>query len=154
YRYRVRAYDNAGNNGGYSSVASATTTSGGGGGGSALGNGVPVTGLSASTGGEIAYTMSVPSGSSNLSFAMSGGTGDADLYVKFGSAPPTSSYDCRPYLNGNSETCSFASPQTGTYYVMIRAYSSFSGVSLTGSYTAGGGGGGSPQTYSNGTDVN
>jgi serine protease len=35
--------------------------------------------------------------------------------------------------------------------VSLHAYSAFSGVSLTGSYTAGGGGG-SPQTYSSGTD--
>ena len=34
----------------------------------------------------------------------------------------------------------------------LKAYSTFSGVSLTGSYTTGGGGGGT-QTYTNGTDV-
>ena len=28
---------------------------------------------------------------------MSGGTGDADLYVRAGSKPTTSTYDCRPY---------------------------------------------------------
>lgn len=123
-------------------------------GGGTLTKGVAVTNLSASTGGTLNYTMAVPSGSSNLSFVMSGGTGDADMYVKFGSAPTTSSYDCRPYLNGNNETCSFASPQTGTYYVMVRAYSSFSGVSLVGNYTASSGGGGSPQTYTNGANVN
>jgi serine protease len=117
-----------------------------------LTKGVAVTNLSASTGNVLNYTMAVPASSSNLSFVLSGGTGDADMYVKFGSAPTTSSYDCRPYLNGNNETCSFASPQTGTYYVMVRAYSSFSGVSLVGNYTASSGGG-SPQTYTNGTDV-
>jgi len=74
------------------------------------------------------------------------------MYVKFGSAPTDSSYDCRPYLNGNNETCTFATPQAGTYYVRVKAYSSFSGVSLVGDYQTGGGGGGT-QTYSNGTDV-
>ncbi len=122
-------------------------------GGGELTKGVAVTNLSATTGNVLNYTMAVPASSSNLSFVLSGGTGDADMYVKFGSAPTTSSYDCRPYLNGNNETCSFASPQTGTYYVMVRAYSSFSGASLVGNYTASSGGG-SPQTYSNGTDVN
>jgi hypothetical protein len=66
---------------------------------------------------------------------IAGGTGDADLYVKFGSAPTTSSYDCRPYLGGNAETCNIATAQAGTYYVMLRAYSTFSGVSLTGSFS-------------------
>jgi pseudolysin/vibriolysin len=106
-----------------------------GGGGNVLQNGVPVTGLSASTGNSVSYTMVVPAGATNLNFAISGGTGDADLYVKYGSAPTTSSYDCRPYKNGNSESCPITSAQAGTYYVMVRAYQSYSGVSLTGSYT-------------------
>ena len=33
-----------------------------------------------------------------------GGTGDGDLYVRFGSQPTTSAYDCRPYASGNAET--------------------------------------------------
>jgi serine protease len=122
---------------------------GGGGGGNTLTNGVAVTGLAASTGSELRYTMSVPSGASNLSFVIAGGTGDADLYVRFGNEPSTSTYDCRPYLNGNNETCTFATPQAGTYHVMLRAYSAFSGVSLTGSYTGGGGGGTQPSFFEN-----
>ena len=118
--------------------------------GGTLTNGVAVTGLSASTGTSLNYTMAVPSGASNLKFVMSGGTGDADMYVKFGSAPTDTSYDCRPYANGNAETCNISTAQVGTYYVRLKAYSSFSGVSLTGSYTTGGGGG--TQTYSNTTD--
>jgi serine protease len=144
YSYRIRAYDGAGNNSGYSNTASATTGTAT----NVLQNGVPVTGLAASTGNTLNYTMNVPAGATNLSFAMSGGTGDADLYVRFGSAPTTSTYDCRPYRSGNNETCSFASPQVGTYYVMVRAYSTFSGVSLTGSYSTSSG----TQTYTNNSD--
>jgi pseudolysin/vibriolysin len=66
--------------------------------------------------------------------------------VKFGSAPTTSSYDCRPYTGSSNETCTFAAPQTGTYYVLVNAYASFTGLSLTGSYSTGGGGGGSVLT--------
>jgi serine protease len=110
-------------------------------GNSSLTNGVAKTGLSGSQGSNQFFTLSVPSGATNLSFAMSGGSGDADLYVRFGSDPTTSTYDCRPYVGGNSETCNIANIQAGTYHVMIRAYSTFSGVSLTGSYTASTGGG-------------
>jgi hypothetical protein len=67
-------------------------------GGTVLCNGVAVTGLSAAINTALNYTMVVPAGATGLSFAISGGTGDADLYVKFGSAPTTSVYDCRPYL--------------------------------------------------------
>ena len=77
----------------------------------------------------------VPSGATNLKFVISGGSGDADLYVQLNAAPTTSSYLCRPYLSGNSETCTFASPTAGTYHVRINAYSTFSGVTLTPSYT-------------------
>jgi PKD repeat protein len=113
----------------------ATWSTGGTGGGNVLQNGTPVTGLSATTGNAVNYTMVVPAGASSLKFAISGGTGDADLYVKRGSAPTTSSYDCRPYLVGNSETCNISSTTGGTYYIMVRAYSSYTGVTLTGSYT-------------------
>lgn len=119
---------------------------GGGGGATELTNGTPETGLSGASGEELDFFMDVPSEASNLSFDMSGGSGDADLYVKFGSEPTTGDYDCRPYQYGNDETCDFPSPQTGTYYVMVRGYNSFSGVSLVGSYDSdpGGGGGGAP----------
>src|SRR3546814_7699756 len=73
------------------------------------------------------------------------------MYVTFGSAPTDSVYDCRPYVNGNTETCNITTAQAGTYFVNIKAFSTFSGVSLTGSYTAGGGG--SAPTYRHGTNV-
>jgi pseudolysin/vibriolysin len=128
------------------------TTGGGGGGGGVLTKGVPATGLSAATGSSVNYTLSVPSGASNLTITASGGTGDADMYVKFGSAPTDTVYDCRPYKSGNAESCTFATPSAGTYYVRLKAYAAFSGVSLVGDYSTGGGGG--AQTYSNGSNYN
>ncbi|MCB1054384.1 MAG: M4 family metallopeptidase [Acidobacteria bacterium] len=115
---------------------------GGGGGTTALTNGVPVTGISGSSGSETFFSIAVPSGASNLVISISGGSGDADLYTRFGSQPTTGSYLCRPYLSGNNETCTVASPSTGTYYIMLRGYSAYSGVTLVASYTTGGGGGG------------
>ncbi|NBB91666.1 MAG: S8 family serine peptidase [Gammaproteobacteria bacterium] len=120
---------------------------GGGGGTTELSNGVPENNLSGAQGSEADFTIDVPSGATNLEIAMSGGSGDADLYVRFGAEPTTSTYDCRPYRNGNNETCEFATPQTGTYYIMLRGYSSYSGVSLVASFDeddGGGGGGGAP----------
>ena len=115
-----------------------------------LARGVPATGLSATIGNALDFTMVVPAGASNLTFRLSGGTGDADLYVRLGAVPTDSTYDCRPYRNGNAETCTFASPQAGTYHVRLKAYSSFSGASLVGDYQAGGGGG--TQVYANNND--
>ena len=114
-----------------------------------LENGVPETDLSASQGDDIMYTMEVPAGASNISFAISGGTGDADLYVRKGAAPTDSTYDCRPYKNGNNESCS--GNGGGTYYVRVKANSTFSGLSLVGSYDDGTDPGTPPidETYNN-----
>lgn len=120
---------------------------GGGGGPAELTNGTAETNLAAANGEQLFFTLEVPANQDTLDFEMSGGSGDADLYVKFGSAPTTGSYDCRPYLNGNNESCNFSSPAAGTWHVMINAYASFSGVSLTGTHAAGGGSGSCPSGY-------
>ena len=107
----------------------------------ALTNGVPVTGIGTATNTQKFYSLTVPAGATGLSFTTSGGTGDVDLYVRFGSSPTLTAYDCRPYINGSAETCTISAAQAGTYYVMLNAYATFSGVTLTGAYTGGGSGG-------------
>lgn len=99
-----------------------------------LNNGV--TGLTATSGSETHYFIDVPAGAKDLSFSISGGTGDADLYVKAGTAPTLQSYDCRPYLSGNAEVCAFATPTTGRYHAMLHGFAAYSGVVLTATYTA------------------
>lgn len=136
-------------------VQAVDTGGGGGGGGNTLENGVAKTGLSGSQNQQLNYTMEVPAGATNLSFAISGGTGDADLYVRFGAAPTLSVRDCRPWLTGNNETCNISNVQAGTYHIMINGYSSFSGVSLVGNYTASsGGGGGGAASFENTNNFN
>ncbi|MEN1926168.1 S8 family peptidase [Luteimonas sp. MJ293] len=103
-------------------------------GGNELENGVPVTGISGAASSQQFWTINVPAGTASLNVAMAGGTGDADLYVQHGAQPTATSYECRPYLVGNNETCTISSPAAGTWHVMIGAFTTFSGVSLTGSY--------------------
>ena len=80
---------------------------------------------------ETAYsTPSLAAGS--YKFAMTG-TGDADLYVKVGKAPTTSSYDCRPYKTGSNETCTVKLNTTAPIYVVVRGYSTSSTYKLVGS---------------------
>ncbi len=51
------------------------------------------------------------------------GTGDADLYVRFGSEPTTESYNCRPYRSDSNETCDLTVPSGASRaYVMVRGY--------------------------------
>ncbi|MEJ6475214.1 S8 family serine peptidase [Pseudoalteromonas piscicida] len=123
---------------GYSAYSNATLTGTyssdpGNCGSNCLQNGVPVSGLAGTSGQELLYTIDVPA-NATLSVSTSGGSGDADLYVRKGSEPTTSQYDCRPFLNGNNESCSLSSGQGATYYIKLRGYTSFSGVSLVASY--------------------
>jgi carboxypeptidase T len=99
-----------------------------------LSNNVAVTGLSAAKNAQLTYTMTVPAGATGLKFTTSGGTGDADLYARFGSAPTTTTFDCKSDGGTNTETCTIATAKAGTYYVMVRAFAAFSGLSLKGAY--------------------
>ena len=90
--------------------------------------------LSGAVGSEINFSIDVPAGASNLSIAITGTSGDADLYVKFGSAPTLYSFDFRPYIGGSNETVTIPAPSVGTYYIMIRGYSAYSGVTLNVSF--------------------
>ena len=102
-----------------------------------LQNGVAVTDISGGAGSKQYWTLDVPAGASNLVFNLSGGSGDADLYVKFGTFPTSTDYDCRPYASGNNENCAIDPAQTGTYWVMLNGYSAYSGTTLVGSFDGG-----------------
>jgi len=121
--------------------AAVTAALGGGGGttpppagGNVLQDDVPVSGLGAASGASLSYTVNVPSGTSQLQVSISGGTGDADLYLRQGSAPTDTQYSCRPYLSGNNEQCTVSNPAAGTWYVRIKAYSTFSGLTVRAVY--------------------
>ncbi|MGP9799847.1 S8 family serine peptidase [Rheinheimera sp. NSM] len=101
-----------------------------------LTNAETVSGIAGTGGEELLYSLAVPAGASNLSFVMNGGSGDADMYVKFGTEPTASDWDCRPYLVGNNESCAIDPVQAGTYYVKLIGYTDFAEVNLTGSFTA------------------
>ncbi|MET1079577.1 MAG: S8 family serine peptidase [Pseudomonas sp.] len=103
-------------------------------GGTPPGNGETHPNLAATTGNWIYHSFTVPAGTASLKVKISGGSGDADLYVRSGSKPTTSAFTCRPYKDGNDELCTLANPAAGTWHTGIRAYSSFSGVTLNWEY--------------------
>jgi len=111
----------------------------GGGGGTPTEPGVePVsgqlTGLSGSRSAWDRYTWTIPAGVSTMTIQIAGGSGDADLYVRYGSQPTTSAYNCRPYKSGNNEVCTFTAPEAGTWHIGLRAYSTYSNVTMSYSY--------------------
>ncbi|TQV86538.1 pre-peptidase C-terminal domain-containing protein [Aliikangiella coralliicola] len=106
-----------------------------------LTNNEPLNSLSATQGETIQYLLDVPALMDELVVTVSGGTGDADLYVRFGEAPTLTEFDCRPWINGNSEVCTIQKPKAGRYFIHLVGYQSFENVTLKGAYTKAKGGG-------------
>lgn len=100
-------------------------------------SGVPKTDLMAPAGKLEYFRVTVPAGATELVVTISGGSGDADLYVMFGSQPNYDDFDCRPWLLGNEEECTFTNPNAGTWHIMLDAYEAYSGLTLEATITAG-----------------
>jgi type IV pilus assembly protein PilY1 len=74
-------------------------------------------------------SITVPAGATNLVISISGGSGgDADLYVKLGSAPTTSNSDYSSTGAGNSHSVTIATPGAGTWYILTNNASSSSKI--------------------------
>lgn len=97
----------------------------------ALANGVPIA-VAGATGSNTYYHLVVPAGATSVSFILQGGSGDADLFVKWGEAP-IASFDCVSAGGSNNESCTLPA-RPGTYYVRIAGFAAYSGATLTGSY--------------------
>jgi leucyl aminopeptidase len=100
------------------------------GGGNVLSSGVSVSVGALATNASKTYTIVVPAGKTSLTFKLSGGTGDGDIYAKLGATPTTTTYDKKSAGSSNAETITFSAPTAGTYYLMVSAYAAVSGASL------------------------
>ncbi len=67
---------------------------------------------------------------SAMKFSTSGGTGDADLYVRRGAQPTTTTYDCVSAAAANTETCEANPAADGLYYVMVYGYAAYNGLTV------------------------
>ncbi|MDF3129089.1 tetratricopeptide repeat protein [Kiritimatiellaeota bacterium B1221] len=86
--------------------------------------------LSAPAGARIVIPLEVGDKLIRLGLAMSGGQGDADMYLSQGEVPGLHSYQYRPYVNGNIEEIQLEDPGAGRWFLMVHAYRAFSGVSI------------------------
>ena len=80
------------------------------------------------------FVVQLPPGASNLAVTTSNGSGDVDLYVKFGAPPTTASHDCASQRPGNAESCGIATPQPGTYYILLNSFETYRNVTLRVTY--------------------
>lgn len=110
--------------------------------GSQLQNGVAQN-FTVAQGATRSFTISLPSGATNLTVAMTG-NGDADLYVKRtainwpGDQGAHNEAEFKaPYTSSSNESVNFPTPASGTWNVLVHGYNT-STVSLTATWTVGG----------------
>ena len=94
----------------------------------ALAHGVAVTNVADTAGGNRYYYIDVPAGAL-LRVSLAGGTGDADLYVRYGDVPGVTVYDCGSIEYDSDELCTTAA-FAGRYYILVNGYGAYSGVTL------------------------
>lgn len=69
------------------------------------------------------YYVDIPGGSTNLVFDLFNMTNDVDLYVRRNAKPTLGTWDCRPYVGGNtSEQCNVPSPASGRWWVGVNNF--------------------------------
>ena len=104
--------------------------------GTLITSGTPVTNISGAEDSQKVYRIAVPAGAGQLSVVTSGGTGDADIYVRRGQPPTALSVDdCVSDDISNEESCVIASPASGDWYIMIVGFEAYSGLTLTATVT-------------------
>ena len=77
------------------------------------------------------YWIDLPAGVDKLTVTISGGDGDADLYLAYGKIAQTADdLICRSEAAGNDETCEITDVKEGTYFITTGAYEAFNGAEL------------------------
>lgn len=91
----------------------------------------PLTGLAdRRNGGFVILTLDVAANAAPLTITTDLGTGNVDLYVRFGAPPTLAQSDFSAATPGNKETLTIPAPKQGRYYIGLYARSPYSGVSL------------------------
>jgi hypothetical protein len=81
------------------------------------------------------WKLDVPEGQRRLEFDLSGGAGDVDLSVQYGTRPTATGFQCRAVASAFGERCVIDNPRAGTWFVLARSTSDFRGMFLTGRYS-------------------
>ena len=83
--------------------------------------------LSVGQGAYKRYRVSVPEGTQLVRVSITGGTGDADIFVGY----DETTSQCRSELAGNEETCELTPTSAGNVYIEVYGWSAASGFTLS-----------------------
>ena len=89
---------------------------------------------SAARGSTVLYRIFVPPGTTSLVVTLTGGTGDADIYVRRATPPTLSAFTCASENGGNEENCTIANPATGTWYILIGLWDPYANTFIKANY--------------------
>jgi hypothetical protein len=99
-----------------------------------LQNGVPQQALDAERSAIRVFRLVIPIGARNLTFETSGGTGDCDLFARFGAHPSINNYDDSSAGPSTNERTFIGRPQAGVWYAKLIAARAYHDVQLTAHY--------------------
>jgi hypothetical protein len=90
----------------------------------------PIIDISASAGSEYVWALTLSEPRQALQFSIGGGTGIAEITLGRDRLPSPTAYDCRSDNQPGRNACRLAPAGAGTYYVRVRALTTFSGARL------------------------
>lgn len=82
------------------------------------------------------FAIDIPANTGRATFSIFGGSGDADLYVRFNAIPTLDDFDDCGCIDGNNETIAVAWPESGVAYLLVHGYDDYAGVRVKATYNA------------------
>ena len=83
----------------------------------------------------VIYKVIVPAGTTKLEVELSGGSGDADMFIRFGAKPTDEVFDDVSGAAGNDENITITNPQAGTWFLGVMVWDAYAGATLTATLT-------------------
>ncbi|CAM2065856.1 M6 family metalloprotease domain-containing protein [Sulfidibacter corallicola] len=115
-------------------TASTDPNGGGGAGVTELTNGQSVDGISLASKQYRHFRIDVPANARNLKFTTSGGSGDADLYVRYRAQADEHNHHYKSTSPQSTESVAVSGPNPGTWYASVHAWNRIGNVRLGVSY--------------------
>lgn len=98
---------------------------------SELACGASVTNLFADTNAVLRFTVVVAPETQRFEVRLSGGRGDADVYLRREAPPTAEAFDLRPFVEGSEELARLDLPAAGVWHIAVHAASAFEELTLT-----------------------